>query len=164
MTVDADSTILLVNEAKAENSLWSVGALTTGARTIMEGNIVASAAMAFGANNDITGRLSRDPPSHSVQIMSGAASFVTVVEERSRNLSVNSSPTNRDSSPSLNSLLSETALQYSRALQEAAAPFELAEFQVNAGADSTTDSAFLTTLSAHAFLALSFTLAFAMFG
>jgi hypothetical protein len=83
---------------------------------------------------------------------------------RSRYLSVNSSPTNRDSSPSFKSLLSETALHYSRALQEAAAPFELAEFQVNKGVDTIPDSAFSMTLSAHAFLALSFTLAFAMFG
>jgi hypothetical protein len=81
---------------------------------------------------------------------------------RSRNLSVNSSPTNRDISPSFESLLSETALHYSRALQEAAAPFELAEFQVNKGVDTIPDSAFLNTLSAPAFLALS--LAFAMFG
>jgi hypothetical protein len=183
MTVGADCTISLVNEARAENVLlWSVGALTTGARIIMEENIVASATMIFGANNDITGSIvagsaiafgaDNDVGScviANATITFGAANLVTAgVQEgpslRSRNLSVNSSPTNRDSSPSFKSLLSETALQCSRALQEAAAPFELAEFQVNAGADSTADSAFLTTLSANAFLAFSFTLAFAMFG
>jgi hypothetical protein len=146
MTVGADCTILLINEAKAENVLWSVGALTTGARTIMEGNIVASGAMTFGANNEITG-----------SIVAGSA--ITFGADNDIGSCVIS-----NSAITFGAANSVTVVQDSRALQEAAAPVELAEFQVNAGADSATDSAVLTTLSAHAFLVLSFTLAFAMFG
>jgi hypothetical protein len=88
---------------------------------------------------------------------------------RSRNLSVHSSPTsNHDIPYAFKTVLSETCLHNaisnkSRDLQEAPPPaanqFEL-EFGVNKAVDGPADSAFLTTLSVHAFLALSCTLAF----
>jgi hypothetical protein len=95
MTVGAGCAILLVNAAKAENVLWSVGTLTTGDRTIMKGNIVASSIVTFGANNEITGSsivagsaitFGADNDIGSCVIANtaitfGATNFVTVVQE-----------------------------------------------------------------------------------
>jgi hypothetical protein len=52
----ADTYFNLINGAKAENVLWALGtAATLGARSIVEGSILAGTAITFGTNSELRG-------------------------------------------------------------------------------------------------------------
>jgi hypothetical protein len=52
----ADTSFILINGAKAENVLWALGtAATLGARSVVEGSILAGTAITFGANSELRG-------------------------------------------------------------------------------------------------------------
>jgi hypothetical protein len=52
----ADTTFILTNGAQAENVLWALGtAATLGARSVVEGSILAGTAITFGAQSELRG-------------------------------------------------------------------------------------------------------------
>jgi hypothetical protein len=52
----ADTFFILLNGAKAENILWALGtAVTLGARSVLEGSILAKTAITFGAQSELRG-------------------------------------------------------------------------------------------------------------
>jgi hypothetical protein len=52
----ADTSVILKNGAKAENILWALGtAATLGARSVVEGSILAGTAITFGAQSELRG-------------------------------------------------------------------------------------------------------------
>jgi hypothetical protein len=52
----ADTYFNLINGAKAENVLWALGsAATLGARSVVEGSILAGTAITFGTNSELHG-------------------------------------------------------------------------------------------------------------
>jgi len=52
----ADTSFNLINGAKAENILWALGtAATLGARSVVEGSILAGTAITFGTNSELHG-------------------------------------------------------------------------------------------------------------
>jgi hypothetical protein len=52
----ADTYFILINGAKAENVLWALGtAATLGARSVVEGSILAGTAITFGTNSELHG-------------------------------------------------------------------------------------------------------------
>jgi hypothetical protein len=52
----ADTSFILINGAKAENVLWALGtAATLGARSVVEGSILAGTAITFGTKSELHG-------------------------------------------------------------------------------------------------------------
>jgi hypothetical protein len=52
----ADTYFNLINGAKSENVLWALGtAATLGARSVVEGSIMAGTAITFGTNSELHG-------------------------------------------------------------------------------------------------------------
>jgi hypothetical protein len=52
----ADTEIILINEAKTENVLWALGtAATLGARSVVQGSILAGSAITFGTQSKLHG-------------------------------------------------------------------------------------------------------------
>jgi hypothetical protein len=52
----ADTFFILINGAKAENILWALGnSATLGARSVLEGSILAGTAITFGAQSELRG-------------------------------------------------------------------------------------------------------------
>ena len=56
LVTGADSYFILKNGAKAQNILWALGtAATLGARSTLEGSILAGSAITFGAQSEVRG-------------------------------------------------------------------------------------------------------------
>lgn len=56
LVTGASTRVILTNGAKAENVIWALGtAATLGARSVVEGSILAGTAITFGANAELRG-------------------------------------------------------------------------------------------------------------